>query len=87
LANPTIKITYLSLDRSLRDRDLDFERLRVVLLRFGGDSDESCFDRCDFFLLFDDFFSLLFDDDETLFLSLEFFVLVDFFDDDVGLRS
>ena len=73
----------------MRDLDRDLDRLRVELFRFGGDSEESCFERCVFFLLLDDFFSLLRAslDDESLLLSLEFFDLVDFFEKDVAVRS
>lgn len=84
------KRTYRSLDLPLWDRD--FERLRAEALLFllGGDSDESFFERADFFLLVDDFavprrVSLV---EELLLFSLDVFPVLDFFDeDDVTVRS
>lgn len=81
-----VKKHYLSLERSLRDRDFDLDRDR---LRLVGDSDESYFERCDFFLLVDDFFSFVrVSLDEIFFgLSFEFFGFTVRLDDDDDVFS
>ena len=78
------KRTYRSLDLPLWDRDFDRLRADALLFLLGGDSDESCLERPDLFLLVDGFLvtcrvSLV---DELLLFSLEVLPVLDFFDDD-----